>query len=231
VLRVQAVILCGGRGTRAYPFTTELPKPLLQVGGQPILRHIMDLYVASGVNDFVLAAGYRADVIAGFARGLPTDWNVNVVDTGLETGTGGRIGDCLHLLDDTFFATYGDGLGDVDLEALLAAHRMHGGGTVTAVPLPSQYGTLDLDGELVTGFTEKPALRDHWINAGFFVFDRDAFDAHADDDLERGVLPGLARDRLLHVHRHEGFWKSLDTYKDQRDLDALFAEGKLKWRS
>jgi glucose-1-phosphate cytidylyltransferase len=231
VWRVQAIILCGGRGTRAYPMTAELPKPLLQVGGQPILRHIMDLYAAGGVEEFVLAAGYRADVIQGFARGLPRGWKVTVVDTGDDTGTGGRITGCLDLLGETFFATYGDGIGDVDLEQLLGAHRRHGGATVTAVPLPSQYGTLQLDGDRVTGFVEKPRLRDHWVNAGFFVFDHDAFAQHAADDLERGALPALAAAGLLHVYRHEGFWKSLDTYKDQRDLDTLFVEGKLTWRS
>jgi len=225
---VQVVVLCGGRGTRAYPFTSELPKPLLQVGGQPILRHILELYAANGWTDFVLAAGYRADVIEGFARGLPSEWSVDVVDTGLETGTGGRIVGCLDRVDETFFATYGDGLGDIDLGALLAFHRSHGGGaTVTAVPLPSQYGTLALEGDLVVGFTEKPQLQDHWINAGFFVFDREKIRAHAHDDLERGILAGLATNRELHMYRHGGFWKSLDTYKDQQDLDRIWSEGRL----
>src|SRR3954453_13737214 len=133
---VDVVVLCGGRGTRAYPFTGELPKPLLQVGGQPILRHILNLYAAAGVPDFVLAAGYRADVIAGFATGLPREWNVDVVDTGLETGTGGRIVACLDRVGETFFAPYGDGIGDVDLAALRSFHESHGtGATVTAVPL------------------------------------------------------------------------------------------------
>ena len=227
---MDVVVLCGGRGTRAYPFTGELPKPLLQVGGQPILRHILDLYASAGTTHFVLAAGYRADVIEGFAHGLPADWNVDVVDTGLETGTGGRIAGCLDRVGDTFFATYGDGLGDVDLDALQAFHREHeGGATVTAVPLPSQYGTLELEGDWVTGFTEKPQLHDHWINAGFFVFDRETFSAHNDDDLEHGVLTKLAAARQLQVYRHSGFWKSLDTYKDQRDLDQLFSEGRLPW--
>jgi glucose-1-phosphate cytidylyltransferase len=229
---VDVVVLCGGRGTRAYPFTSELPKPLLQVGGQPILRHILNLYASCGTNHFVLAAGYRADVIEGFARGLPTDWDVDVVDTGLETGTGGRIAGCLDRVGETFFATYGDGIGDVDLTALQQFHAGHdGGATVTAVPLPSQYGTLELDGDRVIGFTEKPQLRDHWINAGFFVLDREAFAAHSDDDLEHGVLTKLAAAGQLQVYRHGGFWKSLDTYKDQRDLDQLFSEGRMPWHS
>jgi glucose-1-phosphate cytidylyltransferase len=224
---MQVVLLCGGRGTRAYPFTEDLPKPLLQVGGQPILRHIMDRYARHGVREFVLAAGHRADVIRGFAHGLPTDWCVQVVDTGAETGTGGRIAGCLDLLDPTFFASYGDGVGDVDLDALLQAHRRHErGATVTAVPLPSQYGTLEIDGDAVLGFAEKPVLHGHWINAGFFVFDRAVYAEHSADDLERGVLPALAADGRLGVYRHEGFWKSLDTYKDQRDLDAMFAAGR-----
>lgn len=225
---MQVVLLCGGRGTRAYPFTDELPKPLLPVGGRPILRHIMDLYAGHDVREFVLAAGYRADVVRSFADELPTEWSVDVVETGDDTGTGGRITACLDRLGNTFFASYGDGIGDVDLDALRRHHEAHAAGaTVTAVPLPSQYGTLELAADVVTGFAEKPQLRDHWINAGFFVFDRDVYAAHAADDLEREVLPALAADRRLHAYRHEGFWKSLDTYKDQRDLDALFAEGRL----
>jgi glucose-1-phosphate cytidylyltransferase len=228
---VDVVVLCGGRGTRAYPFTSELPKPLLQVGGQPILRHILNLYASCGTTHFVLAAGYRADVIEGFAHGLPKEWDVDVVDTGLETGTGGRIAGSLdRVRGETFFATYGDGIGDVDLGALARFHEGHAGGaTVTAVPLPSQYGTLDLEDDRVVGFTEKPQLKDHWINAGFFVFDRDTFTAHTDDDLEHGVLTKLANAGELRVYRHSGFWKSLDTYKDQRDLDQLFSEGRLPW--
>jgi len=229
--RMQTLILCGGAGTRAYPHTLEVPKPLMKVGDSPILLHLMEIYARQGFDEFVLSAGYRADLIAEFAADLPELWSVEVVDTGEGTGTAGRIIGCADQLGSTFFATYGDGLGSIDLPALLSFHRSHSGAvTVTAVPLPSPYGTLEWDEQSrVRRFIEKPRLSDHWVNAGFFVFDSRAFDQWDGDDLEREVLPALAAAGELYVHQHSGFWRSMDTYKDALALSALCEKGGGPW--
>ena len=224
-------MLCGGKGTRAYPQTVEVPKPLLEVAGRPVLLHLMEIFAAQGFIEFVLAGGYKLSLLEEFARGVPAEWTVEVVDTGEDTNTGGRVKRCLDRVGDRFFATYADGLGDVDLNALLAFHQSHSGtATLTTVPLPSQYGTLDLapDGK-VQQFREKPVLRDHAINAGFFVFDQPAFDRPLGEDLERDILPELGAAQELYAYRHEGFWKSMDTYKDALELTALCDSGAPPW--
>jgi glucose-1-phosphate cytidylyltransferase len=228
---MQTLILCGGKGTRAYPHSLEMPKPLMTVGEAPILLHLMEIYARQGFTDFVLAAGYRADLVRDFARELPDRWTVEVIDTGEDTGTGGRIIGCAGSLGSTFLATYGDGLGSVDLSALIRFHHGHAGAvTVTAVALPSPYGTIEWDETgRVERFVEKPLLFDHWINAGFFVIDDRAFDRWSGDDLEREVLPALAAAGELYVYRHFGFWRSMDTYKDALELSALCAEGDGPW--
>jgi glucose-1-phosphate cytidylyltransferase len=228
---LTTVILCGGKGTRAYPHTTELPKPLLEVAGVPILRHVMEIYARQGFTSFVLSAGFKAELIRSFAATVPEGWTVEVVDTGVDTNTGGRILGVEDLVGDTFFATYSDGLGDVDLGSLLAFHSAHpGAATLTTVPLPSQYGTIEQgpDGK-VERFREKPVLSEHWINGGFFVFDRRAFDLWEGEDLEREVLPSLGAAGELFAYRHSGFWKSMDTYKDALDLSALAKDGRGPW--
>jgi glucose-1-phosphate cytidylyltransferase len=220
---VQALILCGGRGVRAWPATAEVPKPMLAVGSRPVLHHVMDIYARHGVTDFVLAAGYRHEAIEEYAGNFPSDWSVDIVDTGDEADTGDRVLACLDRVGDTFYATYGDGVGDVDITALAARHLSHGrASTVTVVPLPSQYGTLVIDevGK-VTDFREKPILPDHLINAGFFMFERDGIAECAGSSLERDILPALGQRGELFVYRHVGFWKSMDTQKDVSDLDAL----------
>jgi len=221
------VILCGGRGTRAYPLTEDLPKPLLEVAGIPVVEHVMGIYARRGFSRFLLAAGYMWERIAEHVESRELPWEVKVVDTGLDTGTGERLRISAASAGPTFFATYADGLADVDLDSLLAVHRGHGAlATVTTVPLPSQYGTLDIDAdERVRGFREKPRLYDHWINAGFFAFDARAFTEHAGADLEAEVLPSLARAGQLHANRHTGFWRSLDTYKDLQELDRSATAG------
>ncbi|HVT20891.1 MAG TPA: sugar phosphate nucleotidyltransferase [Mycobacteriales bacterium] len=220
---MQTLILCGGRGVRAYPATADVPKPMLRIGDRPVLHHIMDIYARHGVTDFVLAAGYKREVIESYADQWPADWTVKVVDTGEESDTGDRVIACLDHVDDTFHATYGDGVGNVDITAVAARHAGHGGGaTVTVVPLPSQYGTLVTDDSgKVVDFREKPVLPDHLINAGFFVFDREPLAACAGPSLERDILPALGARGELFVYRHEGFWKSMDTQKDVSDVDAL----------
>jgi glucose-1-phosphate cytidylyltransferase len=230
---MRTVILCGGRGTRAYPSTVDVPKPLLDVGGRPVLSHLMGIYASQGFTDFVLAAGYLADRVEEFASGLPAAWTVDVVDTGEDTNTGGRVRRVADLVGEEFFLTYADGLGNVDLPGLLAFHRSHpGAATLTTVPLPSQYGTLHVgDTGVVHGFLEKPRLQDHPINAGFFVLEQRAFDIWPDpgEDLEREVLPVLGDADELYAFEHRGFWKSMDTYKDALDLAALCADGPGPW--
>jgi glucose-1-phosphate cytidylyltransferase len=226
-------VLCGGRGLRAWPLTASLPKPLLPVGDVPILRHVLEVYAQQGHDQFVLAAGYRADAMADFARTLPRGWSVEVVDTGPDTATGERLRRLRALLGEEFFATYGDGIADVDLAALQQAHRRGGRvATLTAVPLRSQYGTLLLgpDGAVET-FREKPVIDGQWINGGFFVLSRAVFDDWPGPDLERDVLPALAHRHQLTVHQHRGFWRSVDTQKDLEELTALARADELPWRS
>ena len=222
---MRTLILCGGKGTRAHPHTLEVPKPLLEVGDRPVLQHLMEVFAGQGFTDFVLAGGYKLAMLESFAAECPSGWSVEVVDTGLDTNTGGRVHRCGPLLGETFFCTYADGLGDVDLRALAAFHGDHAGvATMTTVPLPSQYGTIDVAGDgRVSAFVEKPHLPDHLINAGFFVFDRAVFDRWPSpgEDLERDVLPHLGSHGLLFAHRHHGFWKSMDTFKDARELSDL----------
>lgn len=228
---VETVILCGGKGTRAYPHTVDVPKPLLHIDGRPVLQHVMDIYAGQGFESFVLAAGYRCEMIGAFAAGLETSLRVRVLDTGLDTNTGGRVWRCRDAVGETFFVTYADGLGDVDLRALLEFHRSHpGAATLTTVALPSQYGTLELDDRgRVQRFREKPKLPDHRINAGFFAFDRRVFDLWQGEDLEREVLPSLAAAGELYAFDHHGFWKSMDTYKESLDLTDLCRPGPPPW--
>lgn len=228
---MKTVILCGGKGTRAYPHTQTLPKPLLEVADRPILRHVMEIFVAQGHRDFVLATGYLGDQIASYAKSLPSDWTVQLVDTGEDAGTAKRLAQCRSLAGDRFLATYGDGVGNVDLGRLLHLHASSGGeATVTTVPLPSPYGTLQLGaGDRVLGFQEKPVLDDHWINAGFFVFESAVFGSVSGDDLEQELLPELARQGRLYAYRHRGFWASMDTYKDAIRLSALCSGGMPPW--
>ena len=228
---MRTVILCGGKGTRAYPYTQEVPKPLLHVDGRPILEHVLGIYAAQGFTDFVLAVGHLGDKVAEFAATLPDSWQVDVVDTGDDTNTGGRVHGCRHLLDEPFMVTYADGVGDVDLHALVDFHHGHdGAATLTTVPLPSQYGTLDIDESgAVRRFLEKPRLPDHRINAGFFCFDPRVFDRWEGEDLEREVLPALVAAGELRAFPHDGFWMSMDTYKDGLELTALCETGKPPW--
>lgn len=230
---MQTVILCGGKGTRAYPLTVDVPKPLLPVGDRPVLGHLMEIYAEQGFTDFVLAGGYKVELLDEFAATTPADWTVTVVDTGADANTGSRVRVLAERLGSTFFLTYADGLGNVDLAALADFHHGHPGAmTLTTVPLPSQYGTLEIDGSgRVERFKEKPRLPDHLINAGFFVVDHRAFSLWPDpgEDLEREVLPSLGSLGELYAYRHDGFWKSMDTYKDAVELGSLCADGPGPW--
>jgi glucose-1-phosphate cytidylyltransferase len=224
---MDVLILCGGKGTRAYPYTEYFPKPMMPVAGTPVLVHLMRLYAAQGFCNFVLAAGHRKESLIDYFDGRFRDWNVRIVDTGADSDTGERVRRSLLDLSPVFFATYGDGLGDIDLHALLASHRRSGAeATVTTVPLRSQYGLLNFDEQRrVVSFEEKPVIRDRWINAGFFVLEQESLLRCAGSSLEHDILPALAGGRGLNAYLHRGFWKSMDTSKDHDELEKMHAAG------
>jgi glucose-1-phosphate cytidylyltransferase len=229
-------ILCGGRGARLQEHTRTIPKPLVEIGGLPILWHVIRLYAHAGFREFVLCTGYLGDQIAAFVDGpeWPEGVEVTCVDTGEETPTGGRLHAAATRLDGgaTFCATYADGVADVDLRALLAFHGGHdGAATMTAVRPRMPFGVTELEGDRVAGFREKPRS-EHWVNGGFFVFDRAVLGRLGPGDvLERAPLEGLAADGALRAYRHEGFWDCLDTYKDAVLLNDLWASGAPPWRT
>ncbi len=228
---LAVVILCGGKGSRIYPFTEYFPKPMMPINGRPILVHLMHIYAAQGFRRFVLAAGHRKEMLYDYFEGRFTDWQIDILDTGLEADTGERIRACFDHVGGRFFATYGDGLGNIDLHALLAFHEVKAGlATVTAVPLRSQYGTVQFNAEnQVESFSEKPILQNYWINAGFFVFEKKAAEHWQGSNLESEVLPALAAQRQLYTWQHHGFWKSMDTSKDQQELEKLAGGGNAPW--
>lgn len=228
---VKVLILCGGKGTRAYPFTEHFPKVMMPVNGSPILMHLMRIYASQGFRNFVLAAGHRKEMLYDYFSHRALDWNIEIVDTGDDADTGDRVLRCASYLGETFFATYGDGLGDVDLASLLEFHRGHGGlATLTTVPLRSQYGLVRFasNGQ-VLAFQEKPVIHDSWINAGFFTMEKVAFENWNGHNLESDVLPEIARHKKLFAYRHDGFWKSMDTSKDQQELEKLYNAGNAPW--
>jgi glucose-1-phosphate cytidylyltransferase len=232
---MDVVILCGGRGTRLQERTEEIPKPLVEIGGRPILWHIVRLYAEQGLRSFVLCTGYKGELIERFVarKPWPDGIEVRCVDTGLDTQTGGRV---LAVRDELsggrFCATYGDGLADIDLDAELAFHAAHGAtATMTVVRPHLQFGVTELgEDDTVTGFREKPRS-EHWINGGFFVFEPGVF-AHLRPDsvLEREPLERLAAAGQLRAYRHTGFWECMDTYKDAVALNDLWAGGAPPWK-
>jgi glucose-1-phosphate cytidylyltransferase len=228
---MQVVLLAGGRGTRAYPYTEYLPKPMMPVCGKPILARVMEIFAAQGHLDFIISVGYRKQIIEDYFDTQRANWRVKIVDTGENADTGDRILGCRDLLHERFFATYSDGLCDVDLAKLVSFHEAHGGlATVTSVPLVSQYGTIESDPSgRVVAFREKPVLRNYWINAGFFVMEPNVFNNWTGDNLERNVLPILQQQGQLFSYRHDGFFKSMDTHKDQQEIEALFEQGQMPW--
>ena len=228
------VILCGGRGTRLREKTESVPKPLVEIGGRPIVWHVIGIYAAQGFDRFLLATGYLGEQVERFAAA--EDWSegvtVECVDTGLDTPTGGRIAALGERLEGgTFCATYADGVADVDLGALLDGHRAAGlAATVTVVRPDLQWGVAELDGDRVAGFVEKPRS-EHWINGGFFCFEPAALDEIGPKSvLEREPLERLAAAGQLRAHRHEGFWDCMDTYKDAVELDDLWRGGEAPWQ-
>jgi glucose-1-phosphate cytidylyltransferase len=228
-------ILCGGRGTRLREKTESLPKPLLEIGGRPILWHVMQIYAAQGYRRFILCTGYLGEKIEQFAGAeeWPPGVEVECVDTGLETPTGGRLKLAAEEIGPgTFFATYADGVADIDLGELAEFHRRHGGlATVTVVRPNLQFGVAEMDGDArVMGFIEKPRS-EHWINGGFFCFEPGALDyIERDSVLEREPLERLASEGQLRGFRHQGFWDCMDTYKDAVMLNDLWSEGGAPWK-
>ncbi len=227
---MDVVILCGGRGTRLQERTAELPKPLVEIGGRPILWHVMALYAAQGLDRFLLLTGYRGESIERFAAA--SGFEARCLHTGLDTPTGGRLARAReHVRGERFCVTYADGLADVDLARLLDFHRGHGAlATMTVVRPALPFGVAELDGDRVAGFEEKPRS-EQWVNGGFFVFERGVFEYLNDGSvLERAPLPSLAADRQLRAFRHAGFWQCMDTYKDAVALNDLWASGTPPWR-
>lgn len=228
---LSVVVLAGGRGTRLGNLTEAIPKPLVEVGGQPILWHILQLYAAVGIQNSIIAAGYLADRIGRRYDGSPT---VEVVDTGLSTNTAGRVRRLAGKLPETFCLTYGDGLSDVRIAEVIEFHRRHARvATVTAVRPPARFGALSFTGDHVTQFAEKSHVTETWINGGFMVFDRCVLEWITDDgsSLEHDVLPKLAAEEQLVGFRHQGFWQCMDTADDVRHLNALWADGRPPWRT
>jgi glucose-1-phosphate cytidylyltransferase len=235
--RPPVVILCGGRGTRLREHTQEIPKPLVEIGGLPILWHVIQLYAIHGFERFLLATGYKGELIAKFAgeTSWPDGVAVECVDTGLDTPTGGRI----KLLEsrlsgqERFCATYADGVARLDLGELLTFHRNHGAlATMTVVQPRLQFGVTEIDASdgRVLGFHEKPRS-EHWINGGFFCFESGVLDyLEAESVLERDPLERLAADGQLRARLHEDFWECMDTYKDAVALNDLWESGQAPWR-
>ncbi len=254
---MKTVILCGGQGTRLQEQTEFRPKAMVEVGGQPILWHIMQGYAAYGLTDFVLALGYKggeikryfldyhrlySNLTVSLKEGVVTthdgeteDWTVHLVDTGLTTQTGGRLKRLAPWLgQETFMMTYGDGVCDVSLQELLRFHRAHGKwATVTAVRPPARFGGLLFDGDLVAEFSEKSQINEGWINGGFFVLEPEVLDYLEGDDtiFEREPMERLAKDGQLVAYRYTGFWQCMDTLRDLRLLEQLWASGKAPWRA
>jgi len=223
---MKAVILCGGRGTRLGAHGRSLPKALVPIGGKPILWHLLKLYSYYGITEFVLCLGFLGDDIKEYFEALDGDWSIHFANTGIDTNTGGRLKQVEPLLsdEDTFCVTYGDGLADVDLGRLIDFHRRHGKiASITAVHPFSGFGLVDIsDDGKIERFREKPLLND-WINGGFFVFERQVFDFLAVDSvLEREPFENITLRGEMMAYRHEGFWKCMDTYKDQMELEQIW---------
>ena len=253
---MKVVILAGGFGTRISEETHLKPKPMIEIGGMPLLWHIMKLYSSFDINEFIICCGYKGYMIKEYFSNyslhmsditidlqknnvevhqkFTEPWKITLVDTGLNTQTGGRLKRVKNYLDDEPFCfTYGDGLCNVDIKKSIEFHKNNGGiGTVTAVQPPGRFGALELDDTNVLKFQEKPKGDSGWINGGFFVFEPKIFDYIENDStiLERAPLEGLANAGKLGAYRHTGFWQGLDTLRDRNQLDSLWNDGKAPWK-
>lgn len=253
---MKTIILSGGLGTRLAEETSARPKPMIEIGGRPMVWHIMNIYACQGCKDFIVACGYKAEIIkeyfsnfmihnSDFQVNLKTghreiltssvpDWNIAVVDTGHATLTGGRLLRLKSLInEERFMVTYGDGVADVNVKELMAFHKAHGKrATVTAVPPPARFGALELEGDRVSCFLEKSQHSQSWINGGFFVFEPSVLDYIEGDNtsLEREPLERLAAEGELMAFRHAGFWQPMDTLRDKLHLENLWSSGRAPWK-
>jgi len=253
---MKVVILAGGLGTRLSEETIVKPKPMVEAGGKPILWHIMNIYAFYGCKEFIIALGYKGEVIKEYflnyyyhqsdltidlkTGGISTtnsslkDWIVHLVDTGLNSMTGGRLYRLRSILKrEAFMLTYGDGVGNVNIDNLIAFHKAHGKiATITAVKPSARFGGMSFDGDRVVEFKEKPQTEEGWINGGFFVFEPEIFEYISGDDaiLEKDPLENLAKDSQLMAYKHEGFWQCMDTLRDKQLLDKLWESGKAPWK-
>ena len=255
---MKVVILAGGLGSRLAEETDVKPKPMVEIGGRPILWHIMSHYSSYGFNEFIIALGYKGEYIKRYmldycrlssdltvklrsgdvmrhGTGAPSDWVVDLIDTGLHTATAGRLKRVESLIGNApFMLTYGDGVSDVNLNDLMSFHKKHGKwGTLTAVRPPARFGNFHCEGDMITQFMEKPQSESGWINGGFFVLEPKIFEFISGDDswLEREPLEVLARNRQLCAYKHEGFWQCMDTLRDKRLLEDIWNSGKAPWRT
>jgi len=230
---MKAIILAGGLGTRISEETYDKPKPMVEISGKPMLWHIMNVFARQGVTDFVIATGYKGEIIHEWAEKLEEPWHINSLDTGLNTQTGGRIKIALESIgDELVIATYGDGLANVNISALIRRHEQSELlATVTAVRPPARFGVLESSNGLVTHFGEKNQADAGWINGGFFVLSQKVgkYVAGPAEPFETGALPRLVKDRQLGVYYHEGFWKPMDTLREKEELSSFAVSGTPPW--
>jgi glucose-1-phosphate cytidylyltransferase len=253
---MKTIILAGGLGTRLAEETVLRPKPMVEIGGHPILWHILNIYSAHGFKDFVIACGYKAEVIKEYfcnyflydgdiqvelarnkmevSNRRAPDWKVAMIDTGIDTMTGGRVKRLKPHLGETFMMTYGDGVGNVDVARLVAFHKSHGKlATITAVRPPARFGGLEFEGDRIVRFSEKPQIGEGWINGGYMVLEPRVLDFIDGDDtiFERAPMERLAAAGELVAFRHDGFWQPMDTLREKQLLESLWQSGKAPWKT
>ena len=230
---MKAIILAGGLGTRISEETSDKPKPMVEIGGKPMLWHIMSIFAKQGVTEFLIATGYKGNVISDWVGSVSEPWDVRAIETGLSTQTGGRIQQCMQKYPgERFFVTYGDGLGNVNLSRLLEYHQSHGKlATVTAVHPPARFGALESDNGLVTQFAEKNQADSGWINGGYFVLEPEVakYVKANSEPFETGAMPRLVLERNLMSFQHSGFWQPMDTLREKQDLTKLVLNGEIPW--
>ena len=226
---MKVILLAGGFGSRLSEYTDNIPKPMVEIGGKPMLFHIMDLYAKYGHTNFFIALGYKGNIIKKYFSKISKSWSINLIDTGDETMTGGRVKRLQKLIgNETCMLTYGDGLADINLDSLLNFHKKHGKlVTVSAVRPPARFGAIKLNGDRVTSFKEKSYLGEGWINGGFFVIEPAFFDFIGGDNtyLEREPLEKAANEGELFAYKHNGFWQCMDTKRDKENLEEIYSKG------
>ena len=230
---MKAVILAGGLGSRISEETKLKPKPMVEIGGKPIIWHIMKIYSFYGINDLIICCGYKGEKIKKYFAENNENWNVSCIDTGLETMTGGRLKRIQNLIDDTFCLTYGDTVNNVNIEELIRFHKKENRlATVTSCIPPQKYGVLEIKENKVISFKEKPPMEEVWVNGGFFVLEPQVFDYLQNDSTiwEKEPMEGLVENNQLSAYKHHGFYQHMDTIKEKNLLNKLWQEEKAKWK-